>query len=308
MIGSILDLPRAGRVGRHRGTHWDEGSAHRSRWRRVGTVGLLLFAGLVVLSIVVVLVAGRKPRVTPTSAAHLAPPTLGEPLSPAVPATGTGLAWHTPATVVRSGTPVQEQYDQALSQGLGSLPGIATAATLAAPQPVVEGGWPTLAVATTPEQWASEFTSALLDVDYARQSRSALGEWLQAQEAPEVIPGIPDSVADKVLYISLLDPGLFGGQPSPVPTDAGWAASAAAGATQTVSGLLVQADPGWAQMVAAGWQPPDARMTELDVSGVLNLRSGPATSTQKFSVQLIVGSSRWHDGYGTVAVGGWKES
>ena len=307
MIGSILDLPRAAPVSRRVGPERDRGYG-RGRWRRVGIVGFALFSGLVVLSIVVVLVAGRKPRVSPTSGAHSVPPPLAEPMSPGVPAAGSGLVWHTPATVVPSGTPAQEEYDQALSQGLASLPGIATASALVVPSPALEGGWPNLEVASTPEQWASEFSSALLDVDYARQSRSALGAWLQSQEAPELIPGIPDAVADKVLYISLLNPGVFGGQASPVPTDAGWAANAAAGTTQTVSGLLVQTDPAWAQMLAAGWQPPDVRMTELDVTGVLSVRSGPATSSQNFSIQLIVGSSRWHDGYGTVAVGGWKES
>ena len=54
---------------------------------------------------------------------------------------------------------------------------------------------------------------------------SALAAWLQAQEAPELIPGVPGSVADKVLYISLLDPALFGGQPTPsAVASAQWAA------------------------------------------------------------------------------------
>ena len=307
MIGSILDLPRAGPAGRHGEADGWAGSFSPRPWRRVGVVGLVLFSGLVLLSAVVVLVGGGKSRVSPAAGRHSVPPTLAPPVLPAIPAPGPGLVWHTAPTVVPSGTPVQEEYDQALSQGLGSQPGISEAAALTVPSPAVGGGWPNLAVASTPEQWATEFISALLDVDYAHQSRAALGAWLQAQEAPELIPGIPESVADKVLYVSLLDSGIFGGQPSPLPTDAGWAAYAGEATTQSTSGLLVQTDPGWSQMVAAGWQPPDPRMTELDLSGVLSVRSGAATSSQNFSLQLIVGSSRWHDGYGTVAVGGWKE-
>jgi hypothetical protein len=176
------------------------------------------------------------------------------------------------------------------------------------PSPAIQGGWPVLQAAATPEEWASQFTAALLDVDYAHQSRSALGSWLQAQEAPELIPGIPVSVADKVLYISLLDPEIFGGQPSPISSENEWAADAASATTQSVSDLMVDADPSWAQIVGAGWQPADVRMSELDVSGLVTVRGGASTSTRDFSLRLIVGSSRWHDGYGTVAVGGWKET
>jgi hypothetical protein len=308
VIGAILDLPRARPAGRHGGANGLDGRFGRNRWRRVAVIGFVLFSALVVVSAAVVLVAGGRSRTSPAEGRQpVVPPTLAKPNAPAVPVAGSGLVWHTESTVVPPGTPAQEEYDQALSQGLGSQPGITAAAALAVPSPAVEGGWPSLAVARTPEQWATEFTAALLDVDYAHQSRAALGAWLQAQEAPEVIPGIPGSVADKVLYISLLDPGIFGGQPSPVPTDTGWAANAEAGTTESVSGLLVQPDPGWAQMVAAGWQPPDVRMTELDVSGILTVRSGAVTSSQNFTTQIIVGSSRWHDGFGTVAIGGWKE-
>jgi hypothetical protein len=166
-----------------------------------------------------------------------------------------------------------------------------------------------LGAQNTPEAWATEFVSGLLDVAFARQSRPALAPWLQAEEAPELIPGIPPTVADKVLYVSLLDPGLFGGQPTPIPSADRWQADARGEMSQSVSGLLVQADPSWAQMVAAGWQPSDVRMTEEDVSGTLSVhRHGDLIGTHHFQLQLIVGSSRWHDGYGTVAVAGWTES
>jgi hypothetical protein len=218
------------------------------------------------------------------------------------------LTWHTPPTVVASGTPVQEEFDQAFAEGLGDQAGMVGAESLRVPPPSVAGGWPALAASSTPEGWAAEFVGGLLDTNFAGQSRAALSAWLQAQEAPELIPGIPLAVADKVLYISLLDPGLFGGQPTPVVSPDAWGADARDGVRQKVSGLMVQVDPAWSQMIAAGWQPADVRMTELDVSGDLTeTRAGGAATVHPFGLQLIVGSARWHDGYGTVAVAGWQE-
>jgi hypothetical protein len=218
------------------------------------------------------------------------------------------LTWHTPAIVVPAGTPVQQEYDQAFTQYLGGEAGMATATALAVPRPAVAGGWPALPAANTPEEWARRFVPGLLDIQYAGVSRSAFGGWLGAEEAPESLPGVPAGVADKVLYISLLDPSLFGGQPTPIAGSEQWQALARARASQSVGGLLVQTDPTWAQVVATGWQPADARMTELDVSGVVTIRQAASIRSHRFSLQMIVGSARWHDGYGTVAVSGWEES
>jgi hypothetical protein len=268
----------------------------------LGLSVLLLFAGLVAM------VTGGAPRIART--ARGAP---GRPAAlPAHPPVVTkspsrGLVWHAPPAVTAPGTPVQEEYDQSFAQGLGEQPGMATATALSMPGPAVAGGWPVLAPAYTPESWAQEFVSGLVDVDFAHQSRGGLEEWLQANEAPEVLPGVPPAAADKMLNISLLDPGIFGGQPTPVPSATEWAADARAGEIQVVRGLLVQPDPSWAEMVAAGWQPADARMTEEDVSGVLTTRHGTAVTVRHFRLQLMVGSGRWRDGYGSVTVGGWAE-
>jgi hypothetical protein len=194
-----------------------------------------------------------------------------------------------------------------LSDGLGALSGMDAAAALSVPAPAITAGWPRMAVQVTPESWTRSFLTGLLNINYAGQSRAALAAWLQAQEAPELIPGVPSAVADKTLYISVLDPGLFGGQPTPIVSATQWVANARAGITQSVRGLMVQADPTWAQATAAGWQPTDVRMTEEDVSGVLDLRHGGTVSSHRFALQVIVGSARWHDGYGTVAVAGWQE-
>jgi hypothetical protein len=287
----------------------DYGLSPEGGWRHRLGVGLAVAFGLAVITAGLVGIANgtSKSKSTSTASPRVAsraatPSQASQGLSP-----GAGLTWHTSSTAVPAGSPVQEQYDQAFSQGLGSLPGMAVAQTLTAPTPEISGGWPTLPVEVSPERWAEAFTAGLLDVDYSHQSRATLAAWLQAQEAPELMPGVPSSVADKVLYISLLDPGLFGGQPTPVASATQWLAQAQTGTSQTVSDVIVQPDPGWAQTAAAGWQPADIRMTEEDVSGVLTVRRDRSAVTYRFGMQIMIGSARWHDGYGTVAVAGWQE-
>jgi hypothetical protein len=280
-----------------------------SGWGRRLLVGLGVIFGLAVIIVGLIgMAAGETGRTGSTAIDHPASPSASGQAPVAVGSSpGAGLSWHAPATVVPSGTPIQEQYDQALSQGLGALSGMNAATARPVPAPAITAGWPHLAVQVTPENWASAFVTGLLNINYTRQSRAALAAWLQAEEAPELIPGVPPAVADKTLYISLLDPGLFGGQPTPMASPEQWAADARAGVTQSVHGLMVQPDPGWAQATAAGWQPSDVRMTEEDVSGLLDLRRGGRVTSHRFTLQVLVGSARWHDGYGTVAVAGWQE-
>jgi hypothetical protein len=72
--------------------------------------------------------------------------------------------------------------------------------------------------------------------------------------------------------------------------------------------LEVQLDPQWQQMIDAGWQPPDIRAVVEDVSGVLTITRGRASTTRHFSMVIQVGSAHWRDGYGTVLVSDWKVS
>jgi hypothetical protein len=272
----------------------------RHRWAAVAVgVGVAVLA-VGVGSIAVFSSSRHHPRSIPP-----APPSL--PVSPATAAVGPGLVWRTPVTVVPSGTPTQEQYDQAFEQTVAGQHGLSVAEHLVVPAPAITGGWPRLAVATTAEAWARAFVAGLLDVDYAHQSRPAMGSWLQAQEAPMLIPGLPATVADKVLYLSLLDPQVLAGQPSPISAPVQWQADAHAGVRQSVSDLLVQPDAAWTALTASGWQPADARMAGEDVSGLLTVRRGQAVTVHHFTLEVFVGSARWHDGYGTESITGWQE-
>ncbi len=115
-----------------------------------------------------------------------------------------GLSRQTPDTVTPTGSPAQEQVDQNLAQG--QLSDLSQLEAVKVPQPAISGGWPRLPIATAPETWAQTFVAALLDIRYSRRSRSALGSWLQAQEAPYLlIPGRPGQrLRDKELYATVL--------------------------------------------------------------------------------------------------------
>jgi hypothetical protein len=211
---------------------------------------------------------------------------------------------------VPSDSPVQQQYDQGFEQGFSSAANRAQLAeieTLGLPGPAVGGGWPDLPPAYTPESWTRQFVAGLLDVDFARQTRSALGTWLVAEEAPDLMPGIPVGAQLGSLYATVMDPAITG-QPSPIPPTAVWQANAAGGVRWAVSNLEVQLDPGWQSMIASGWQPLDLYASVEDVSGTLTIARGSSSAQRSFSMVVQLGSAHWHPGYGTALISGWKES
>ena len=214
----------------------------------------------------------------------------------------------TPVTDIPQRTPVQDQYDRALAQGLSSSGSVLAAETAQVPAPAVSTTWPAPAVSYEPDPWVRDFTDGLLDVDFARQSRAGLAGWLTAEGAPELLPGIPPSAQDKVLYLSLFDPTAVGGVSTPVPSPAQWQANASAGMSWSVSGLLVEPDARWSQIIADGWQPVDERFSVDDISGELTVHQGARVVNHRFSMIVYTGSARWHDGYGTTLVTNWTES
>jgi hypothetical protein len=245
--------------------------------------------------------AARKGRTSASSGA------LESPLASSLPSRWQPIA---PATTVPSDSPVQQQYDQGFEQGFSSAANRAQLAEiemLSLPAPAVTGGWPALRPVYTPEGWTRQFVAGLLDVDFARRSRSGLGAWLVAEEAPDLMPGIPVSAQLVSLYATLMDPALTG-QPSPIPPVAVWHSNATADVRWSVSNLEVQLDPGWQSMIAAGWQPVDLYASVEDVSGTLTISQGSSSAQRNFSVVVQLGSAHWHPGYGTALVSGWKES
>jgi hypothetical protein len=203
---------------------------------------------------------------------------------------------------------VQLQFDTQFESGLApTMPDI-EAAGQHMPAPAYAGGWELLPVSYQPELWVQEFVTELLGIDFAQQSRTGLAAWAVANEAPEMVPGVVAQVQNTLLYVSLLDPSAAGGTTSPIPSTAQWQANASAGVVWSVSQLLIEMDPQWSQIIASGWEPTDARLSDYDVSGVLTVTQpgGPAT-TLRFSMQTYVGSAHWHQGYGTVSVSSWSE-
>jgi len=212
-----------------------------------------------------------------------------------------------PLTDAPTETPVQQQYDAAFASGLSSSSSVEIAEQARVPVPAFSSTWPPLAPANNPEQWVTEFTDELLDIDFAHQSRAALGAWLSAEEAPELLPGVPQQVQNKVLFLSLCDAGALG-VTSPIPDQSIWDAYTRSAVRWSVSDVLVQADPTFSQIVASGWEPVDQRFAAEDVSGVLTMTEGRSAIRRTISMAVYVGSAHWHPGYGTVLVNDWKES
>ena len=182
-----------------------------------------------------------------------------------------------------------------------------TVEELQVPPPADSGGWPSLPVTEAPGPWAESFLGALLDVDYARQSRRCPrplvggggGTGPPARRARE------RGRQGALRFAARPRCRRRAGQPGALARR--WAALGREGATQQASDLEVQVDPGWAQLVSSGWQPVDPRMVVLDVSGLLTENTASALEAHRFSCSVALGSARWHAGYGAVAVGDWQE-
>jgi hypothetical protein len=259
----------------------------------MAVIVVLAIAGAVTVS-----VGGRDGRTTP-------PPPRPSTLHRSPPAAG-GFTAVPPLTDSPPDTPIQQTYDQALASGLAGSSTVQAAEAAQVPPPGYSAGWGPIPDASAPDQWASEFVTGLLSVDYAHQSRVGLGRWLSAEEAPELLPGIPPAVAQRVLYLSLFDASAVGQATSPVPDAATWATDARQGVRTSVSDVAVQSDPQLGQLTAQGWQPVDQRFGAEDVTGTITAASAAGSSSQPFSLVLYVGSAHWHGGYGSVLVAGWK--
>lgn len=204
-------------------------------------------------------------------------------------------------------TAIQKQIDTEVAHA-ETPASIAAAEQTTVPAPAVSGAYPSIPTAdrSDPTAYAIAFTTELLDTNYATQSRAALLAWAEHEEAPNTLPGVPASVAGKALVLSLADPNLPGGTPSPTPPAAAWATDGRNGVVQTVTDVQAQVDPDWTQIVSEGWQPRDPLMTIETVTGTLTVTTkGRAGIPVSFTLTLTLGSAAHVHGYGAVAAGNW---
>jgi hypothetical protein len=271
--------------------------ARRNHALLAGVVAVVVVASIT--AVVTSLLVGGHHRASPVSvtsttrAGHL-------------PNRNVGFTPVSPLTNAPADTPVQRQYDAELASGLESSSSLEVAEQAQAPAPAFSSSWPSLATSDNPERWVTEFTAELLDIDFVRQSRSGLGAWLSAEEAPELLPGVPQEVHNKVLFLSLFDAKAFGGA-SPVPDQPTWDAFARSAVRWAASDVFVQPDATFSQIAASGWEAVDQRFAVEDVFGVLTATGGRSSVRRTFSMAVYVGSAHWHHGYGTVLVDDWKE-
>jgi hypothetical protein len=203
---------------------------------------------------------------------------------------------------------LQRQIDAELAQA--ETPAAITAAQrTSVPAPDVSTAYPSIATAdrSDPSAYAIAFVTELLDTNYAVASREGLLAWAEHEEAPNTLPGVPADVAGKALVLSLGDPDLPGGSPSPVPSAAQWVAETQGGVSQSVTDVQAEVDPDWTQIISQGWQPHDPLMTVETVTGTLTVETkGVAAPPQSFSLSLTLGSAAHaRAGYGAVAVTDW---
>ncbi len=203
---------------------------------------------------------------------------------------------------------LQQQIDAELAQA--ETPAAITAAQrTTVPAAAVSTAYPSVPTADRgdPGTYATAFTTELLDTNFTVQPRGALLAWAEHEEAPNTLPGVPGSVAGKALVLSLADPGLPGGSPSPVPSAAQWVADAESGVSRSITDVQAEVDPDWTQIISQGWEPRDPLMTVEVVTGTLTVATnGVPAPPQSFSLTLTLGSAAHaRAGYGAVAVADW---
>ena len=172
------------------------------------------------------------------------------------------------------------------------------------PPPTVSANFPVIASSLRQgsDTYATAFVSELLDINFAKDTRSALLSWAQSELAPDSMPGTPSLASTRVLYGDLI------GAPSPIPTASTWSINAKHRVVWSVSNLAESVNPEWSSALATGWQPPDPLMVALDVTGTLTIsRASHQTVSKPFSLELGLASADYHHGYGVMSVDNWTE-
>jgi hypothetical protein len=266
---------------------------------------LLIAAAAAVVALVAVIVplasaGSRHGRATTTDGPHQA----GRPAPATTTTVVPNLAYHPTYVSIAP---------QSRSATMAAQWPVAALETEKPPAPAYSTHLPAIPTSETADavDYSVAFATELLDIDYQAETRRELAEWAQAEAAGAIMPGIPISAADNVLYATLFDPKVSGG-PSPIPSARQWAADATAHVAQHTTGVFASEDPGWEQLVAEGFQSADPLMAVYDVTGTLTITQPGKTSTAHlttlhFRLALGLGSALHHPGYGASSIG-WKTS
>ncbi len=264
----------------------------------------LLAAMLVALIDVVLLVVAL------TSFLGAGPPTPAQPSSPVAPpkaATATTIPSppnlnfaYRPLRVRPPQTAVERAVNQRMAKT--SLQGLAVLATESFPSPATSATFRAIDApdSSSATLYAMAFTQELLDIDFATSTKDDLLAWLNYNNAPNTLTGLPTSLSTKVLCVSLTTGS------SPVPTAQAWNLLAKSRVTWRVSGLVVSVNPTWIQAMNSGWTSVDPLMVIYDVSGLLTVTTpGHPPVVKSIAFALTLGGATLHPGYGAVALNYW---
>jgi hypothetical protein len=235
--------------------------------------------------------------------ARAAGPSLRAATRPVLPSTD-----KVPQSELRTADPVQQQVDAELAQA-ETPAAISAAERFSVPAPGVSTAYPLVPMVDRgdPGTYATAFTTELLNTNFATQSRGALLSWAEFEEAPNTLPGVPASVAGKALVLSLADPDLPGGSPSPVLSAPLWIADSQSAMSQSVTDVQAEIAPDWTRIISQGWQPRDPLMTVEVVTGNLSVvTNGVVGAPQPFSLTVTLGSAAHAGaGFGAVTASDW---
>jgi len=277
----------------------------------------VLAVGITAVSMILV---GHTPNPRPAAAGEAAAPPRSLPSAKQTSGTSSGTSY--PVVHVRPGFqyPVLDpslsadnaSTARAINQAAGAQLYIAMAkaieSTSPPPPPQASAAFPPIST-TRRTLSAGTFTRAfvreLLNVDFATESRSELLAWANLNTAPMPLVPIPQHLTD--LYLTWL---LRGGEgSSPVPSATVWSQLAAEHVTWHASDVQTTTRSTWTSVLADGFDPPDARMDMLAVTGTLTVtQPDHAPLTESFSLHLDTGTAMYETGFGVSSVDHWKLS
>jgi len=268
---------------------------------------------VVVAAVVVVAVLGSVAFFGSGSQQTATPPTTKTTSSKTPPATQTnaGQQWvHVPPTTSPlPDTVAQRTMDAALTSTWDSQV-LNWFDSASVPAPGYAAGYSAVPITWSPDAWIRAWTTSLLTIDFAHQTRAGMGQWLSATRAQYNYPGLTSDQQSKALFSILLDTMPFDPTyDSGVPHASAWAALATAGTTWVATNVqAITVNGKWSDMVATSWSPSDQRMAEYDVTGTITSTTAGVSTMLGFSAAITVGSAWWQNGYGTSYFSAFAES